>query len=157
MLTRILARTSERAGECAEQDLRHERALAAAADAGDTGQRAQWERDIDVLQVVGAGVLDGQGLAVAFPPLFRDRDHLLAAQVRASDRARLSEQCPKRAVADHLAAVLTRAGTDVEYPVGGPDRLLVVLDDDERVAKVAQPDERCDELGVVLLMQADRG
>ena len=37
------------------------------------------------------------------------------------------------------------------------DGLLVVLDDDERVADVAQAHERGDELGVVLLVEADRG
>ena len=51
-----------------------------------------------------------------------------------------------------------RAGArpDVDDPVGGPDRLLVVLDDEHRVAEVAQPGQRRDELGVVALVQADR-
>ena len=41
--------------------------------------------------------------------------------------------------------------------VGGADRALVVLDDDHRVAEVAQPLERRDQLRVVALVQADRG
>ena len=41
--------------------------------------------------------------------------------------------------------------------VGGAHRLLVVLDDDHRVAEVAQPLERGDQLRVVALVQADRG
>ena len=39
--------------------------------------------------------------------------------------------------------------------IGGPDRVLVVLDDDDRVADVAQPLERRDHLHVVLRMQPD--
>jgi hypothetical protein len=38
-----------------------------------------------------------------------------------------------------------RARADVDDPVGGADGVLVVLDDDERVAEVAQRDERLDE------------
>ena len=60
------------------------------------------------------------------------------------------------AVGDDLAAVLPRPGPDVDHPVGRADRLLVVLDDEDGVAEVAQPGERRDQLGVVALVQADR-
>ena len=50
--------------------------------------------------------------------------------------ARIASRGPER---DDLAAVLARPGADVEDPVGGPDRLLVVLDDEDGVAQVAQP------------------
>ena len=53
--------------------------------------------------------------------------------------------------------MLAGGRADVHDPVGHADGLLVVLDDDERVADVAQPHERGDELGVVLLVQADGG
>ena len=55
-----------------------------------------------------------------------------------------------------LAAVLARPRTDVDDPVGVADRVLVVLDDDQRVAQVAQPDERGDEPVVVPLVKPDR-
>ena len=58
---------------------------------------------------------------------------------------------------DHdLAAVLARAGPDVDDVVGDPDRLLVVLDDEHRVAEVPQADHRVDEALVVALVQPDR-
>src|SRR5690606_41917856 len=44
----------------------------------------------------------------------------------------------------------------VDEPVGLEHRLLVVLHDDHRVAEVAQPLERGQELAVVALVQADR-
>ena len=53
-------------------------------------------------------------------------------------------------------AVLAGPGPDVHDPVGGPDGLLVVLDHEDRVAQVAQPRERRDELRVVALVEADR-
>ena len=90
------------------------------------------------------------------PPLARDGHRALAAQVGAGDRAWLcQDELRQRPGRDDLAAVLARARPDVEHPVGRPDGLLVVLDDDQRVAQVAQPDQRGDELGVVLLVQAD--
>ena len=56
---------------------------------------------------------------------------------------------------DDPAAVLARARAHVHDPVGGPHRFFVVLDDDQRVAQVAQPLERADEALVVALVQAD--
>ncbi len=56
----------------------------------------------------------------------------------------------------HPAAVLTCTGSDVDDPVSRADRVLVVLDDDERVAQVPQPRERVDQAAVVPLVQADR-
>ncbi len=47
-------------------------------------------------------------------------------------------------------------GSDVDHPVGRLDRLLVVLDDDQGVAEVAEGDQRLDETAVVALVQADR-
>ena len=41
--------------------------------------------------------------------------------------------------------------------VGGAHRLLVVLDDDHGVTEVAQALERADQLGVIALVQPDRG
>jgi hypothetical protein len=55
-----------------------------------------------------------------------------------------------------LAAVLAGTGADVDGPVGDPDRVLVVLDHDERVAQVAQPEQRLDQPVVVALVQPDR-
>ena len=62
-----------------------------------------------------------------------------------------------RSAVDDLAAVLAGARPDVDHPVALADRLLVVLDDDDRVAEVAQPCQRVDEPPVVALVQADRG
>ena len=57
---------------------------------------------------------------------------------------------------DDLAAVLAGARAEVDQVVGRAHRLLVVLDDEHRVAEVAQPLERRDQPRVVALVQADR-
>ena len=55
-----------------------------------------------------------------------------------------------------MAAVLAGARAEVDHVVGRSDRLLVVLDDDDRVAEIAKPRERGQECPVVALVQADR-
>ena len=49
------------------------------------------------------------------------------------------EQLRRRALEDHVAAVLAGAGPEIDHVVGRADRLLVVLDDDDGVAEIAQP------------------
>ena len=62
----------------------------------------------------------------------------------------------RRAFGHDLAAVHAGARPHVDEPVGAAHHLLVVLDDDDRVADVAQPLERADQARVVALMEADR-
>ena len=66
------------------------------------------------------------------------------------------EQVLDRAGVDDLAAVLAGARADVDDPVGDADGVLVVLDDDQGVAEVLEPDQRLDQALVVALVQADR-
>ena len=60
-----------------------------------------------------------------------------------------------RSLNDDRAAVDARAGPHLDDMVRGANRVLVVLDDDDRVADVAEPLERRDHLDVVLRVQAD--
>ncbi len=48
------------------------------------------------------------------------------------------------------------AGADVDDIVGGPDRVLVVLDHDHRIAQAPQAPQRVEKPRVVALMQPDR-
>ena len=56
-----------------------------------------------------------------------------------------------------FAAANAGAGAEIDDRIGGTHRVFVVLDDDDRVAFVAQLAERFDQLRVVARMQADRG
>ena len=67
------------------------------------------------------------------------------------------EQVLHRTAHDDMPAVLTGTGADVDNPVGHPDGVLIVLDDDERVAEISKPDERLDKPAVISLVQADAG
>ena len=118
--------------------------LAGAGDAGDADELAQRDAHVDVLEVVLARALDHDRLAVARPPLVRAPGSARAplrycAGERLRVRAMTSSGVP---VGDDLAAVLAGARAQVDEVVGGAHHRLVVLDDQDRVAEVAQPLER---------------
>ena len=83
------------------------------------------------------------------------RDLLAAGEVVAGERTRVLHEVGVAAAVHDGAAVHAGARTDVDDPVGRADRVLVVLDDDERVAEVAEGDERVDEATVVALVEPD--
>src|SRR5438094_6171150 len=87
------------------------------------------------------------------------------SHVRAVQRKRLRSlfrlfasrhQLFRRALKNHVPAVLAGAGSEIDDVIGGANRLLVVLDDDHGVPEIPQPRERREQLAVVALMEADR-
>ena len=131
--------------------------LPRAADAGDDGHDAEREVGGDVLEVVGAGVFDGDPVAGEGAGLGAGDDLDLSGEVLAGDGRRVVHDLLRGAVGDEVAAVLAGAGAEVEDVVGLADGVFVVLDDEDGVAEVAQVFERVDEALVVALVQADGG
>ena len=130
--------------------------LARAGDAGDAAEDAERDGDVDPLEVVLAGTADEQR-AGRLAPLGRHLDLRLPARYWPVSEAGLRGDLLRRALGDHVAAVLAGAGAEVDEVVGGAHRALVVLDDDHRVAEVAEAVEGRDQLLVVALVQPDRG
>ena len=91
------------------------------------------------------------------PPIRRHGDRLLAGEIRPGDRAaaawRLAAGVPRATI---CAAVAAGAGAEVEQLVGAGDHLAVVLDDQQRVAQVAELLQRVEQPAVVARVQADR-
>src|SRR3712207_3566857 len=96
-----------------------------------------------------ARAADGDGLAVGRAALARDFDGELAADVLPRHGSLVAGDLLGRARGDDLAAVRARGGAEVYDVVGPPDGLLVVLDDEDGVAEVAQRRERLQQLLVV--------
>ena len=111
----------------------------------------------DVLEIVAARADDFE-----LPPRIsgaaprRDRDLPLAGQIMAGQRIGIGGDLGRRSLGDDLAAMHAGAGADIDDIIGGPDRVLVMLDDDHRIAEAAQAPQRIEEPRVVALMQADR-
>ena len=152
-----LPRAVELVGQHRGQDVVDQRGLARAGHPGDRDQAAERDVDVDAAQVVLARADDRQlPLAVDRPADVRHRDRAAPGQVRAGQRRVVRLQPGHGAAVHDVAAVLAGAGADVDRPVGRADRVLVVLDDDQGVAQVAQPDQGLDEPAVVALVQPDR-
>src|SRR5215203_4280615 len=78
------------------------------------------------------------------------------AQVRARHRRAIRlDQLGGGPLKDHAPAVLARAGAEIHHVIGRADRLLVVLDDDDGVAQVAEAVQRAEQRTVVALVQPD--
>src|SRR3569623_1143982 len=133
-----------------------QRRLARARHAGDRDHHAARNLGGHVLQVVlaRAGELDPARRRTA---LGRDLDPLAAGEEVAGDRRRDRLDLVGRALRDDLAAVTSRARAEGDDPVGRFHRRLVVLDQENRVAEVAQAVQRADEALVVALVETDRG
>ena len=70
----------------------------------------------------------------------------------AGERLRPGHDVLDRAFGDDPPAVLAGARTHVDDPIGRAHRFLIVLDDDQRVAQIAQPLEGADQARVVALV-----
>jgi hypothetical protein len=96
---------------------------------------------------------------VATPPpgatLRLPLDFLLAGEILPGDRLGVRDHFGDRSRGDDLAAMLAGAGPEVDQMIGLHDRLLVVLNDQHRVAEVTQALECAEQACVVALVQAD--
>ena len=141
----------------AQQDLVDQGRLSGTGHARDTDELPERELDADVLQVVLLGTHNRDDVAVPRTTSTGYRDGAFPGQVLASDRFLVLEQLLVGAAMHDGAAVLAGTRTDVDNVIGDLHRVLVVLNDEDRVAEIAHPHERLDEPLVVALMQTDRG
>ena len=157
MRRRMLDRAVELARHGLVKRIDDQRRLAAAGDAGDAGEEAERNIDAHVLQII-AGRVDDLELArrVRLAPCARHRHLQTSGQILPGQRLRIFHDLGRRALRDDLAAMNAGARPDIDDMVGSQDRVLVMLDDDDAVAEIAQPPQGFEQLGIVALMQADR-
>jgi len=148
--------TVELVGEHRVEDRVDQRGFAGAGDAGDHGEHAEREAHVDVLEVVLAGTHDFEHLGlVDLAALGGHGDLSPVGDVVAGDGALGFYEVLGGAGVDDFAAAFAGAGADVDHPVGAAYRVLVVFDDNQRVAEIAQVVQGFDEAFVVTLVQAD--
>ena len=76
-------------------------------------------------------------------------------QVLAGHRTGFVDDILQTAGRDDLAAMHAGAGADIDDIIRRPDGILIMLDNNQRVADIPQPLEGREQLVVVPLMQAD--
>ncbi len=101
------------------------------------------------------GAEDAQGAVVRRVSVRRRRDLFLAGEILGGERTGARKQRGQVAEEDDPASSLTGARSHVEHEVSGANHVRVVLHDDDRVARVAQPVEHADQPADVPGMQPD--
>ena len=155
VLARLALHVVEARGDALVENLVDERRLARARDARDERQGTERELDRQVLEVVLCCADDFDELAVPWAALLRDRDEFAAREIGARDGVGVLLDLLGRALGDDATAVRAGARADVDDVVGRVHRVLVVFDDDQRIAEIAQVLERREQAVVVALVQAD--
>ena len=138
-----------------EQGLDGQRGFTPARHAGDANEFAQRKIDGDVLQVVAGGLDHRQLFLVARTPFPRHRDLARSGEVLPGDRGRVGGDFGGRPPGHDLAAMHARARADIEDVIGLADRFLVMFDDDDGIALVAQVFQRGQQPVIVALVEAD--
>ena len=143
------------AGDRLLQDVGYERALPAARDPGDGNESAEWELHIKLLQVVLARPLHDDALPTPLPSCCWNLHGAIATNECAGDGILRVVQRLQCAVHHHPPAEFTGTWANVNNPVGGADRLFVVLHHEHGVSKVAEAQQRGDQARVIALVQPD--
>ena len=139
------------------EDVVDERALARARDAGHADEEARaGTRRRRPCRLFSRAPFTVIVRPSPLPPLGRQLDRQLAAEVAAGEAGLRPRDLGRRAAATISPPWRPGAGAEVDEPVRLLHRLAVVLDDHDRVADVAQVLEGGEQLAVVALVQADR-
>ena len=141
--------------EGAIENVVDQRGFAGAGNAGDDGEQAEREFDVDVFQVVGVGTEDFERFAVGFAALRWHGNFQVAGEITSGERICVGGDFRRRADGDNLAARFSRAGAEVHDEIGAANGFLVVLDHEDGVAEVAQGFERTKQTAIVAGVQAD--
>ena len=139
-----------------KEDVVDEGGLAGAGDAGDAEEAAEGEADVDVFEVVFAGADDFEAIFELDAAAFGGGDDLVfAGEVLGGNRLRAVEDGFDRSLGDDPPPMRHRAGSDVDHPVRGANRILIMLDDDDRVADIGQMPQGADQPVVIALVEPD--
>ena len=140
--------------ECLIDDFIDQRGFTASGNAGDDRHHAQRNFDVDIFEVMCACAADGQVTGRHFTAC-GNGNAAPTGEVCAGDGFGASHNLLRRSLRDELTAVLARAGTDIDNLVCGEHGIFIMLDDDQRIAQIAQAFERINQAGVIALMQTD--
>ena len=133
----------EFAGERFIQCVNQQGGFAATGNACHAGERAERNFSINIFKVVAARVFHCDAL-VGFcgAALFRHRHLFGASQILPGQTFFGGDNLRRRALRYNFATMQASARADIDHMVGGHNRLLIVLYNDDSIAEVAQSDQR---------------
>ncbi len=153
---RPLRRAVEPPLERRAQGVVHERALPRAGDPGDRAEEAERDADVDILEVVVRRPGEEERAPrLRGAPRLREFDAPAPGEVLPGERRGGGGDLRDRPLRDHRPPVDARAGAEVHDVIRGADGRLVVLDDDDRIAEVAEAGEGLEEARRVAGVEGD--
>src|SRR5713226_8659908 len=150
-----LLRAIEFLREGAVENVVDEGGFAGTGNAGDDGEQTEGQRDVDVLQIVGAGAENLDGFAVGATAFFGDGDMGGAAEIAAGERFGAGGDVRRLAVSNEIAAGIARSWAEVDDEIGAANGVFIVFDDEHGVAEIAKLLEGAEQASVVAGVQAD--
>ena len=122
-----------------------------------TDSRPSGDCDVNIFQVVAGGAENRDRFSVGAAALLRNGDlRVWPERYWPVSDAGFAAISIGRAGCDQVSARFARAGAEIHHVIGAADGFFVVLDDENRVAEVAQGFERVEQAAVVARVQADR-
>ena len=139
------------------EDVFDQRGFAASRDSGHRDKKSERDLDIEVAQVMLARAFDANHASgIHAPTDLGDRNLDLSAQVPAGDRLIVGAHFVDGSLGDDQSTVLSCSRPQIDEMVSCLHRLLVVLDDDDGVAEIAELPQGVQQTGVVALVEPDR-
>ena len=138
-----------------QQNVTHQRALAAARNTRDGNETPKWDSHIDLFQIVLARALHDQRVGANRAALLGHFDRPLAREIRPGHRRRHLFDAFYDSAVHHGTAMFASTRPDIHDPIAGPNGVFVVLDDEHGVAQVAQSVQRVNQSMIVALVQTD--
>ena len=118
---------------------------------------AKREGNVDSLQIVLSRADHPQEFAVSGTSLCRNRYRHSAGQIRTGQGILVSHHLFGRSCRNHPTAVNPGTGSDVYNIIRGKHGFFIMLHHNHRIPQIAQIFQRCNQLTVIPLMQADTG
>ena len=131
-------------------------ALARSRNTGNDCERTELNLGGNVFEVVGAGARDLKAAAAGLAALVWHADHPLAGQISTRHGIGARHDIGRRSRGDHVPAVDARAWPHIDHIVGSANRVLIVFNDDNGVADIAQALECLNQPLVVALVKTNR-
>ncbi len=139
------------------KDVVDERRFSGAGNAGNAHEFAQRDSDIDVFEVIVTGTEYFQPLFVSRPAYGWNGDAGDAPQILAGEAVFVGGHLVIGAGRHDMAAANSGTGAEIDQVIGGPHRLLVMLDHQDGITHVAQALEAGEQALVIARVQADAG
>ena len=139
------------------EHISHQRTLAAPRHPRHAEEHAERKGNVDPLEIVVTHAAELDACAGRRAAVLRHLNRIAAGEKGSRQAALIGCHIVGRAGGDHFAPAFARPGAKIDHPVGGPNRLFIMLDNDDGVPLVAQGLKRAEQFDIVAGMEADRG